>query len=360
MTERSISASRYVRLLAGLGVVVAALGWSSSSYAAACTTTSGTLSLPATVVTPQATVGTLLGSPSSVTMTFSCTGLPVGNTVADRTTTIQAGDTLATLATTNVAAGPGITFATNLTGIGVLVTASPIQATSQSGNASDGPGSTAGYQVGSVVVAANTRTGSTSGNVVETYTAQLIVTGAITSVSVGAITTKALIPFWWYVSGGSTSASNSQGPIGSLVLGSTSVSLQACTVNTDSQNLTVTLPTIQTSALTTVGAAAGSTAFNINLSCQSGASATITMATANAATATGVIAPTTGTGFAKNVGIQILNSGFNAITFNAGQALGATPNGAFSIPYYARYYVTATPVSAGKVAGTLTFTLSYK
>jgi type 1 fimbria pilin len=358
--HRSDSATRCTQLVFCLLLAVAAAGWAplAAAAAAACTTTTGTLSLPSATVGPQATVGTLLGSPTSITMIFSCTGLPIGNTTADRTTTIQAGDTLATLASTNVPAGPGITFATNLTGIGVLVTATPADS-SQSGSPSDGPNSLAGYQVGSVVVPAGTPTGTKSGTVTSTYTAQLIVTGPITATSVGAINANTLIPFWWYVSGGSTSDNASQGPIGNLALASSAVTLQACTVSTGSQNLTVTLPTTTSSALTAVGATSGKTAFSISLTCVSGATASINMTTANPATATGVIAPTAGTGFAKNVGIQLLNSSGTAVAFNSAQTLGATPNGNLSIPYFAQYYVTATPVSAGLVTGTVTFTMSY-
>ncbi|GAB2563020.1 hypothetical protein ISP15_05760 [Dyella jejuensis] len=358
--------SRRARWLSALLLVAAAAGWTPLAFAAHrpqapnCTASNLTLALSSTTVEPQATVGTLLGSPTSGTIVFTCSGLPASSATADHTATIQAGQNLATLASTNVPAGPGITFATNLSGIGVLITGSPTPATSQSGNVDDGPTSTAGFPVGSVVAPSNESTGNFTGTVSEAFTAQLIVTGPISAASIGSINANTLIPFWWYIPGGSEDSTSMNLDAGVVLSGGTAVGLQACSVSTDSQNKTVTLPTVSSDALTGTGATAGTTAFNISLTCEPGATASITMTTANPATATGVIAPTTGTGYAKNVGVQILNSSLAPITFNTAQSLGATPNGSLTIPYYAQYYVTKTPISAGLVTGTVTFTMSYQ
>lgn len=365
---------------------------------ATCTAPAATLTLPAVTIQPNTPVGTLIGTPATTSITFTCSNLPVSSngkttgtvSTADRTAFIQAGDTLAPLDPTNVPTGPGITFATNLSGIALLLTAGPVQASSQSGGnpSNDGPGSLAGYPVGSVTgpttipetcttkrnvttctftcVTAITGTpadtsGCFVGTVSESFTAQLKVTGPLTSASIGSIKAVQLMPFWWYIPGGDQD-STSQQIAGSVLnlAGGTAVTLQACTINTDSQNKTVTLPAVVANALTSTGATAGTTQFNLNLTCQSGVTASVTMTTANQATATGVIAPTTGGGFAKNVGVRILNSSSAPITFGTAQNLGATPSGALSLSYFAQYYVTATPVTAGNVAGTVTFTMAYQ
>jgi type 1 fimbria pilin len=356
---------RYVRALVWLLAFSASIGWAQHAAAQNCTASSATISLPAVTVQPNTTVGTLLGSPQSVPMTFTCSNIPIvtSGTFLNRhtyntTTTIQAGETLATLASTNVTTGPGITFATNLQGIGVLITGSPTTPTSSSGSVNDGPNSEAGFPVGSVTAPAGATSGSYGGTVTETFTAQLIVTGTITASSIGTVSANSLIPFWWYIPGGTVDSSSiSLGA--SLNISGGSVVMQACTV-TSGANMTVTLPTVNARSLTSVGSTAGLTGFNIALSCQAGATASITMATANPSTATGVIAPTTGAGYATNVGIQILNGSSAPITFNSPQSLGSTPTGTMTIPYFAQYYVTGTPVGAGQVTGTVTFTMSYQ
>jgi type 1 fimbria pilin len=375
-----------------------AIGATQTLQAATCTAPAATLALPAASIQPNTPVGTLIGTPATTSIIFTCNNLPVSSngkttgtvSTADRTAVIQAGDNLAPLDPTNVPAGPGITFATNLSGIALLVTATPVQASSLSGGnpGNDGPGSLPGYPVGSVTgptaipEKCNTSHGTTTctftcvtasggspantsgcftGNVSESFTAQLKVTGPLTSASIGSINAIQLMPFWWYIPGGDQDSTSQQisGSVLNLA-GGTAVTMQACTINTDSQNKTVTLPAVVTNALTAIGATAGTTQFNINLTCQSGATASITMTTANQATATGVIAPTVGTGFAKNVGVRILNSSSAPITFGTEQSLGATPSGARSLSYFAQYYVTATPVAAGNVAGTVTFTMAYQ
>jgi type 1 fimbria pilin len=360
------NALRRVRALIWLLALCASVGWAPHAVAQNCSASSATITLPAVTVQPNASVGTLLGSPQQVTMNFTCSNIPVVVQTSGRTsktynttTTIQAGETLATLASTNVTGGPGITFATNLPGIGVIVNGTPTITSSNSGSVNDGPNSEAGFPVGSVTAPTGAGNGTTyGGTVTETFSAQLIVTGTITASSIGTISANSLIPFWWYIPGGTVDPDSiSLGA--SLNISGGSVVMQACTVSSGA-NMTVTLPTINARSLTSIGSTAGLTGFTISLACQSGATATITMATANPATATGVIAPTSGTGYASNVGIQILNSSSAPITFNTPQSLGSTPSGTLNIPYFAQYYVTATPVSAGQVTGTVTFTMSYQ
>jgi type 1 fimbria pilin len=353
--RRPDNASRYARFLGWLLLAMTAIGWApvaTAGQATNCIASSATLTLPNVNVPPGTLPGTLLGSPTAATMTFNCSNLPYQqnqNDLAARTATIVAGNTLAPLDSTNNPAGPAIKFATNVTGIALQITAGPIAASSQSGNGANG---TAGYEVGGATVSGN---GNSSASVSETYTAQLITTGPVTPGTINAI--QPLIPFWWYVKTFTTPTLVN----GDLRLGGgTTVTAAGCSVDTGSQNLTVALPTTFSNALATVGATAGKTAFNINLTCQSGALASISMTTATPAVATGVIAPKIGAGYANNVGVQLLDGNSVPVTFNSPRSLGATPQGTLSIPYYAQYYVTATPTSAGLVSGTATFTMSYQ
>jgi len=133
----------------------------------------------------------------------------------------------------------------------------------------------------------------------------------------------------------------------------------SCSVNTSTIN--VVLPTVSNTAFNGVGTVAGATVVPISLQCASGSQLYIEFDTANPVSgATGVIAPATGTGRAKNVGVQLINQAFTPVTFGTPALVGATPNGPLNLTYYARYYQTATPVAAGTVSATATFTLSYQ
>lgn len=133
----------------------------------------------------------------------------------------------------------------------------------------------------------------------------------------------------------------------------------SCSVNTSTIN--VTLPTVSNTAFNGVGTVAGATVVPISLQCASGSQLYIQFDTANPVSgANGVIAPATGTGRAQNVGVQLVNQSFTPITFGTPSLVGATPNGPLNLTYYARYYQTATPVAAGTVSATATFTLTYQ
>jgi len=355
-----VSASHSCRTIALGLLVLLGLAWSSLAAAANCTSSSATMTLPdVTITSSNMPIGTVLATSAPVTIAFTCTGLPVTTSrPADYIATIQAGQTLATLDATNNVNGPGITFKiTGVSGVALLVTASPVQATSRSGDVEDGPNKYAGYPVGSVTAPAGSSAGSYGGTFTETFIGQLIVTG--NNVTTGTIAGKNLIPFWWYISGGSQySSSISLGT--NLVLGSSKIKSSSCSVNLDSQNLTVTLPNITTSALN-ASLTAGKTPFNINLNCKSSnKDIYITMTASNPGAATGVALSS---GSAGNVGVQILSGGGTAVdvTGTTPQHIAtSTPNGAYSIPYYAQYYRTATPVTAGQVSATVTFVMTYQ
>jgi len=314
-----------------------------ASAAVNCSITNNTLSIGNISVSPSTPVGTVLGTSGNAAITISCTGMPYDNTAQGRVVTMQAGN-LAPRDASDASTSAGIAFATNVPGVALVVTASPVQADAQS-CLRCGPGSTAGFEPTAITYP--------STSAVSTFTANLVKTGPITPGPLGSIQ---LMQFYWYVYGKTASV----GPLSSLTFSGGSVSVIACSVNTDSQTLNVALPTVSTSALSAIGATAGTTRFNINLSCQSGANVSITLSTSTPGTGAGVIAPATGTGKAQNVGVRLLDGSQTPVTFNTAKSLGATPNGALSIPYYAQYYRTASPVGGGQVTATATYTLTYQ
>ncbi|MGO4701659.1 fimbrial protein [Dyella sp. 2RAB6] len=316
-----------------------------ASAAVNCSITNNTLTIGDVSVSPSAPVGTVLGTSGNAGITISCSGMPYDNTTQGKVVTMQAGN-LAPRDASDATTGAGISFATNVPGVALLVTATPVQADAQS-CLRCGPGSTAGFEP----VTVNYPPSSNSATA--TFTAKLVKTGPITPGALGSIQ---LMQFYWYVYGKTASV----GPLSSLTFSGGNVTVIACSVNTDSQTLNVALPQVSTSALTAVGATAATTRFNINLSCQSGSNVSITLSTSTPGTGAGVIAPATGTGKATNVGVRLLDGSRNPVTFNTAKSLGATPNGPLSIPYYAQYYLTATPAGSGQVTATATYTLTYQ
>lgn len=316
-----------------------------ASAAVNCSITNNTLTIGDVSVSPSAPVGTVLGTSGNAGITISCTGMPYDNTTQGKVVTMQAGN-LAPRDASDSTTSAGISFATNVPGVALVVTASPVQADAQS-CLRCGPGSTAGFEP----VTVNYPPSSNSAT--STFTAKLVKTGPITPGALGSIQ---LMQFYWYIYGKTASV----GPLSSLTFSGGNVSVIACSVNTDSQTLNVALPPVSTSALSAVGATAATTAFKINLSCQSGSNVSITLTTSTPGTGAGVIAPATGTGKAANVGVRLLDGSRNPVTFNTAKSLGATPNGTLSIPYYAQYYLTATPAGSGQVTATATYTLTYQ
>lgn len=144
------------------------------------------------------------------------------------------------------------------------------------------------------------------------------------------------------------------------------IQVPTCNVDPGSVNKVVTLPNVTTAQLA-VNQTPGSTPFSLQLvNCPVGQKVFINLDTANPQTGvTGVIAPTTGGGYATNVGVQILNAdGTTPVTFTSdpNQAIyaGAASGSNYAINLYARYYRTGTPVSSGNVRGIATYTLNYQ
>jgi type 1 fimbria pilin len=348
------------KLLALLMLAMTSLLMPHMAAAQTCSGGNATLTLSNVTVTHNTTVGTLLGTPVTGSASFSCSGYPSGFNppsstgkrfaiqVYGLTASQFVGGTLPPASSTNITQ---VTFATNVPGIGLQLSISPGM---RGYDVSAGDQQSGSYIVGYVT--------GTSGSLTVNYTAQLIVTGTVTPGTVSATT---LFNYEWYIY-----AYNISQPMGtSLTNSSAQVSLQGCTVNTASQAFTVTLPTVGSTDFTGVGSSSGRTPFNIGLTCQTGTTMYITMSTANPnSTYVGVVQPTTGSGYAGNIGVQVLYGGNSVsgsatptpVTFNSAQNLGASPNSSVSLQYYAQYFQTGTPVSAGNVSATVTFTMSYQ
>lgn len=144
------------------------------------------------------------------------------------------------------------------------------------------------------------------------------------------------------------------------------IQVPTCNVDPGSVNKVVTLPSVTAAQLAT-NPTPGSTPFSLQLvNCPAGQTVVINLNTSSPyASATGVIAPTTGTGYANNVGVQILKAdGTTPVNFgdDPAQAIntGTTAGSSYAINLFARYYRTATPVTAGSVKGLATYTINYQ
>lgn len=134
-----------------------------------------------------------------------------------------------------------------------------------------------------------------------------------------------------------------------------------CTVNTTS--IAVTLPTVSNTALNATGQTAGSTAFNVGLSCTAAAAGQniaieFDPSVASSGNPTGVLSLNSKS-TAKNLGVQLIDSNFQPLTLGTPLAAGTTPSGNYNLTYYARYYALSTGVTAGSVSASATFTISY-
>jgi type 1 fimbria pilin len=146
------------------------------------------------------------------------------------------------------------------------------------------------------------------------------------------------------------------------------IQVPTCDVDPGSKNKTVTLPAVTVAQLNS-NPTPGSTPFALQLvNCPANQKVFINLDTTNSYTGggvNGVIAPTTGGGYANNVGVQILKAdGSTPVTFGDGPAqainTGTTSGSNYSINLYARYYRTGTPVTGGSVKGIATYTINYQ
>lgn len=165
---------------------------------------------------------------------------------------------------------------------------------------------------------------------------------------------------------GSLRAYNSSGTImstNSIVLPAVTfnVNVTSCTVN--NATVPVGLGDVSKSQFTGVGSSSSAIAYNISLNCSTGTPVKLTLdGTADSSNTTGVLALTSaGTaGVASGLGVQLLYNS-SPVTLGSIITVGTTTSaGAYSIPLTARYYQTASTVTAGKANSTATFTMTYR
>ncbi len=161
--------------------------------------------------------------------------------------------------------------------------------------------------------------------------------------------------------GASTAAYASDGQItfNGQVTGTT------CTINGGTPNLTVTLPTVSTTALGATNATAGRTPFSIALTNCTAADATTVGAyfepAANVSVANGVLINAAAASPATNVAVQLLNNSFGKIQLGSTTQNGTTATittGAATLNYYAEYLATGA-VGAGAVQTTALYSIVY-
>lgn len=182
---------------------------------------------------------------------------------------------------------------------------------------------------------------------------QLVKTGPIAD---GARLNGATLARWMYDRTGNRTVS-----LQNYILGNTVTFVSpACRVDTSS--IAVVLPRISDRALPSINSTAGTTPFNIDLTCRSGATLEITFATNSPVTGRdGVISNSNGGGRATGVGVQLTrnDAGSTPVRFGNAITVGATVDGAVELTYLARYYRTGN-VTPGTVSTQATFTLSYE
>lgn len=133
----------------------------------------------------------------------------------------------------------------------------------------------------------------------------------------------------------------------------------ACDVSTTSLN--VTLPTVSAGAFSGKDSTTGATPFTIAANCPSGSTATLSITfAASSGIPAGYNNVLNSTGSATGLGVELRDGNGNTVVFGNTTSAGAAPSGALSLPYTARYHAISSAVTAGSVAATATFTLSYQ
>ena len=363
--RRLIKAPGAALLIVALLIVAMRPAAAVQSLPCSASPTNATISIPSPVsITPGASNGKI-GLPSPpVSVSIDCwTAFSKTPNYYDDFT-VQAGQ-LASLDLVNAPpGGSGIMLQTNVPGIDVLLTATP----SQASNGNNGPNGTIGWPIGVINCTSKGRGSCSPNPISDSFTAQLVKTGPV---SPGTISSLQILQFFDtdnvppppYTLGSTIYYSGASNAYGTLTLNPVTVSMSTCNVTASSKNINVILPTIATNALQTTGSVAGQTAFNIQYACPAGWSLSMTMSTANPGTSPGVILSpascSSGTS-AASIGIQVLQSNLQPMPFQVAQPLGNSPNGVLTLNYYAQYYATSSPVGAGPVCGTATFTMLYQ
>lgn len=156
--------------------------------------------------------------------------------------------------------------------------------------------------------------------------------------------------------------------VGSVYMNGSTLSMQntSCTVNT--QNISVSLPAINTAQLPALSSTTGSTPFSIVLNCPSSQNIYMTLTdNSNPLRTSSIIGLEPSNSTASGIGIQILRNGSPVLlgpdSSNAGNTnqflIGLNQLGSITIPLSAQYIRTGT-VQSGKVKAVATFTMSYQ
>ncbi|MEL7939652.1 fimbrial protein [Pseudomonas delhiensis] len=149
--------------------------------------------------------------------------------------------------------------------------------------------------------------------------------------------------------------------------GATAVTSRACEINPDSQGITVPLPTVLRSDFPSgLGVLADNSkarAFKINLRCDNGVK--VWYQIDGTTSGNQVLNNASGAGMASGVGVQLFYGDASStlvqpLATRALQTTTSSANQAVSIPLAAKYYKTSSGMTAGQVAVTATFTLTYE
>lgn len=141
-----------------------------------------------------------------------------------------------------------------------------------------------------------------------------------------------------------------------------SVITQTCDVSAESRNLTVSLGTVDKNKFGTVGSKAGTTPFNIAMSCVAGTNVNMTFdgMTQNGDDSILILDDAEDQITATGVGTQISYKG-NVIKFrDLIPIVQNVSEGFLSIPFEVQYIKTQNNIKAGKANSTTTFTMTYR
>jgi type 1 fimbria pilin len=314
--------------------------------AVTCTITNSiTLTLPASFSAPRdRSVGTLLTD----WRTSAATLIENGCSASDTSTTwLQARVTLTPTGRTVVIDGrTHAIFKTNLSGVGLAL------------SAKDNNGSW--YGVGTEptdLVKGWSSYWNAYAAVRLVATGEPIANGTLSAMKFGEL----------YVIEKSSGTTSTPAP---LMITSTTVTAQTCSVDAGSVNLNVSLGTTSAPGLAgPVGTTAGNAGFSVRLNCSTGMNVYMTLTDANnLGNTSDILSLSPSAAQARGVGVQIRRNGTpvrfgpdSSVAGNTNQfSLGASPNGVLDIPFTANFIKTNVVVAPGDANAVATYTLSYQ
>lgn len=162
-------------------------------------------------------------------------------------------------------------------------------------------------------------------------------------------------------------------PINLVVSGNVNFTSKTCSVSTNSKNISVSLGTVNSNAISTTGSSLVNSAFTINLdSCSTGLKVNMTFTdNNNPANTSNALSLTNDGQQATGVGIRIINQAtMQPVNFGPDSAIVGNPNQFMvinttgtnvAIPFSATYVKTGSSAIVGGTAnGVATFTMSYQ